>query len=216
MKLQLALDRLTREECFALLDETVSYIDWIEVGTGVIKEYGMAIIRDIKKAYPQKILVADMKTCDAGKHEALQAFEAGADIMTVMAFSADKTITDALEAAEKLNKRVMIDLLGVTDSQRLKELQRMGVDLVGLHHGKDMQLEKEMSSDLLKLARGLSGLEIAIAGGITKDSLPDLLDKKLTAVIIGSAITKAANPGQEAKEIKEVAKRFEIDHPTSS
>ncbi|TWT05287.1 Fe-S cluster assembly protein HesB [Planococcus sp. CPCC 101016] len=216
MKFQLALDRLTKEECFAILEETALYIDWIEVGTGVIKEYGMSIVRDIKAAYPQKILVADMKTCDAGKHEALQAFEAGADIMTVMAFSADKTIIDALEAAKKSNKRVMVDLLGVTDSHRLKELQRMGVDLVGLHHGKDMQLEKEMSGDLLMLAQGSTDLEVAIAGGITKESLPALLDKKLTALIIGSAITKAANPGQEAKEMKEVAKRFEIDHPTSS
>ncbi|WP_298825860.1 3-hexulose-6-phosphate synthase [uncultured Planococcus sp.] len=216
MKFQLALDRLTREESFAILHETAPYIDWIEVGTGVIKQYGMAIVREIKEAYPDKILVADMKTCDAGKHEALQAFEAGADITTVMAFSANKTISDALGVAKELNKRVMIDLLGVTDSDRLKELQSMGVELVGLHHGKDMQLEKEMSGDLLKLAQGLTGMEIAIAGGINKESLPSLLDKKLTAVIIGSAITKAANPAQEAKEMKEAAEHFETNHTKSS
>jgi len=215
MNFQLALDRMTREECFAILEETAPYIDWIEVGTGVIKQYGVAIIRDIKEAYPNKLLVADMKTCDAGKHEAVQAFEAGADITTVMAFSADKTITDALKAAEDFNRRIMVDLLGVTDSARIQELRKIGVSLVSLHHGKDMQLEGEMTGDLLSLTEKINGLEVTIAGGINKEMLPALMDKKLTALIIGSAITKAGNPGQVAKEMKEVVEQYENDHKKS-
>ena len=49
MNIQVALDRLTREECFQILEKTGPYVDWIEVGTGVIKEYGMAIVRDIRE-----------------------------------------------------------------------------------------------------------------------------------------------------------------------
>lgn len=212
MNFQLALDRLTREQCFQLLKETESSIDWIEVGTGVIKEYGMAIVRDIKEAYPDKVLVADMKTCDAGKHEAIQAFEAGADITTVMAFSADKTIVDTLEVARKYGKRIMIDLLGVTDASRVAGLQKLGVDLVSLHYGKDMQLEGEMGEDLFSLIEGIEGMEVAIAGGINKESLGALSGKPLDTVIIGSAITAAENPGQAAKELKEVAKQHEINN----
>lgn len=212
MNFQLALDRLTREQCFQLLKETESSIDWIEVGTGVIKEYGMAIVRDIKAAYPDKVLVADMKTCDAGKHEAIQAFEAGADITTVMAFSADKTITETLKVAEQYGKRIMIDLLGITDPSRLKELQDLGVDLVSLHYGKDMQLEGEMGEDLFTLTEGLDGVEVAIAGGINKETLSGLLDKPLHTVIVGSAVTAASNPGQAAREIKEVADQYENNH----
>ncbi|MEW9671811.1 orotidine 5'-phosphate decarboxylase / HUMPS family protein [Ammoniphilus sp. 3BR4] len=99
MKLQLALDRLCWEQCFQVVQQVEDDIDWIEIGTGVIKEYGMAIVRKMKEQYPQKVIVADMKTCDAGKHEAQQAFDAGADITTVMAFSADRTIADTLEVA---------------------------------------------------------------------------------------------------------------------
>src|SRR5690554_1504548 len=106
MKLQLALDRLTRDECFQILKDVEMYVDWIEVGTGVIKEYGMAIVREIKQAYPNHILVADVKTCDAGKHEAKQAFDAGADIMTVMAFSANETIKGTLAVAKECGKKV--------------------------------------------------------------------------------------------------------------
>ncbi|WP_282019362.1 3-hexulose-6-phosphate synthase [Planomicrobium okeanokoites] len=212
MNFQLALDRLTREQCFQLLRETESSVDWIEVGTGVIKEYGMAIVRDIKAAYPEKILVADMKTCDAGKHEAIQAFEAGADITTVMAFSADKTITETLKVAEQYGKRIMIDLLGVKEPERLSELQNLGVDLVSLHYGKDMQLEGEMKDDLFSLTEHLEGMEIAIAGGINKKSLADLLDKPLHTVIIGSAVTAAPDPGLAAKELKGVMNQHEINH----
>ncbi|PWW20535.1 orotidine 5'-phosphate decarboxylase/HUMPS family protein [Cytobacillus oceanisediminis] len=109
MKIQLALDRLTEEECFQLVDETYENIDWIEVGTGVIKEYGMNIVRKMKIAYPVKTIVADMKTCDAGKHEAEQALNAGADIITVMAFSDNSTIIEALKATKNHHKKVKID-----------------------------------------------------------------------------------------------------------
>lgn len=212
MKVQLALDRLTKEECFKLLQETESYIDWIEIGTGVIKEYGMELVREMKKAYPDKILVADMKTCDAGKHEAYQAFRAGADITTVMAFSADKTIMETLEAARGWGKRVMVDLLGVKDPERIRELQKLGVDLVSLHYGKDMQLQEKMGTELLSLVEGITGMEVAIAGGIDKNSIASLLNSRLDTFIIGSAITQANNPAEAAEAIQKVVKQHEINH----
>src|SRR5699024_12053383 len=101
MKIQLALDRLSKKECFSIINETFDYIDWIEIGTSVIKEYGMEIVREIRKAYPNKTIVADMKICDAGGYEAEQVFNAGADITTVMGFSSNLTIVDTLKVAEK-------------------------------------------------------------------------------------------------------------------
>ncbi|WML58842.1 3-hexulose-6-phosphate synthase [Neobacillus sp. PS2-9] len=202
MNLQLALDRLTRDECFQLLQETEAFVDWIEIGTGVIKEYGMAIIREIKETYPYKVVVADMKTCDAGKHEAIQAFEAGADITTVMAFSADKTILDTLEVAKTYNKRIMIDLLGVTNRNRLVELQQLGVDLVSLHFGKDMQAEGEMGAEQLALTHGFDQFDVAVAGGVNVDSLPTVLQIQPDTIIVGSAITKADIPAEAAAVMK--------------
>jgi len=202
MNLQLALDRLTWDECFQLSEETEAYVDWIEVGTGVIKEYGLSIVRQIKKFYPNKVIVADMKTCDAGSHEAIQAFEAGADITTVMAFSANKTIVDTLEVGNKYNKRIMIDLLGITDRQRLLQLQQLGVDLVSLHFGKDMQKQGELGSEHFSLTEGIINLEVAIAGGITLDSLPGVLKTRPNTIIVGSAITKAKNPREAAAAMK--------------
>nr|WP_263324656.1 3-hexulose-6-phosphate synthase [Neobacillus sp. Marseille-Q6967] len=207
MNLQLALDRLTRDECFQLLQQTKDSIDWIEVGTGVIKEYGMSIVREIKQAYPDKVIVADMKTCDAGKHEAIQAFKAGADITTVMAFSADKTILDTLEAAQAYKKRIMIDLLGVTDRNRIHELLQLGVELVSLHFGKDMQTEGEMGAELYALTSGFEILEVAVAGGINLESLPRVMEVNPDTIIVGSAITKAENPAKTAAVMKGLLNR---------
>jgi 3-hexulose-6-phosphate synthase len=212
VRIQLALDRLSRDECFQILSQTKDHIDWIEVGTGVIKEYGMSIVRDIKEAYPDKTIVADMKTCDAGKHEAIQAFEAGADITTVMAFSADKTIAVTLEVAERYQKRIMIDLLGITDKKRIAELNDLGVDLVSLHFGKDMQQEGELSESIFELVSDFPGIEATVAGGINLDSLQDVLRYSPVAVIVGSAITKSADSAGTASTMKGMIRQHEINH----
>ncbi|TCS79397.1 3-hexulose-6-phosphate synthase [Tepidibacillus fermentans] len=205
MKIQLALDRLTKEQCFDIVRRTSDYIDWIEVGTGVIKEYGMSIVRKMREAYPQKTIVADMKTCDAGKYEAMQAFEAGADITTIMAFSSDKTIQDALDIAKRFNKRIMIDLLGVKDKKRIQELKALGVDLVSLHIGKDMQETISFEKDRFQLVEGLSGIEIAVAGGLDLKNIPMIIkNNRPNILIVGSAITKAERPNEIASKIKEL------------
>lgn len=206
MKLQLALDRLTREECIQVVKETEKDIDIIEVGTGVIKEYGMSIVREIRELFPDKTIVTDMKTCDAGGHEAKQAFEAGADITTVMAFSSDLTITDTMKIAKQYNKSVMVDLLEVSSKKRMAELHALGVDRVSLHVGIDKQKEGTFNTELFSLVEDLA-FEVAVAGGINLDSLAEIVNEKPDVVIIGGAITKATTPGEVAGEMKEIIKK---------
>ncbi|MFC7319560.1 3-hexulose-6-phosphate synthase [Halobacillus campisalis] len=208
MKLQLALDRLTDNECREILEDTIEAVDWIEVGTGVIKEYGMDIVRNIRSRYPDAVIVADMKTCDAGEHEAVQAFKAGADITTVMAYSADQTITDMVDVSREYNTRVMVDLLGVTEQERIHELERLGVDLVSLHFGKDMQKSGSMDQSLFDLVKN-SSMEVAVAGGINLHSLPDVLPHRPDTLIVGGAITKQKDRKKAAKQIKEAIKHYE-------
>lgn len=208
MKLQLALDRMTREECLHILDETKDSIEIIEVGTGVIKEYGMTIVRELGNLYPEKQLLADMKTCDAGKHETLQALNAGADITTVMAFSSDLTIVDTLNVARETGKRVMIDLLEVHSRKRITELKNLGVEVVSLHVGKDKQVEGDFNTDLFSLVKG-TDLEVTVAGGINLDTLSDIISENPDTVIVGSAITKAENPGEVAAKMKDIMRRGE-------
>ncbi|TSB47967.1 Fe-S cluster assembly protein HesB [Alkalicoccobacillus porphyridii] len=202
MKLQLALDRLSWDRCFQLTEDVQESIDIIEIGTGVIKEYGMAIVREMRKRYPHHIILADMKICDAGKHEAAQAFEAGADIATVMAFAPQATIIETLETARSLQKEMMVDLLGVTEPQLVQELVQLGVTFVGLHLGKDQQKQQQIGSELFDLVEGLS-VRTAVAGGVTLKSLPDIIAYQPNVIIVGSGLTKAEDPHTMAKQFKE-------------
>jgi 3-hexulose-6-phosphate synthase len=47
MILQLALDRMSIPEAIRLAGETEEFTDWIEAGTSIIKEFGMAGVRGI-------------------------------------------------------------------------------------------------------------------------------------------------------------------------
>lgn len=201
MKLQLALDRLTKETCIQLATETIDSVDVIEIGTGVIKEYGMPIVREMRQLFPKTCILADMKICDAGKHEARQAFEAGADIVTVMAFASDQTIQDTLHVAKEMNKKTMVDLLEVHSSERVKELDQLGVTLVSLHVGKDTQSKSGFHSGLFSIIDGFD-FNVAVAGGIQLENVAEIVSYCPHYVIVGSAITGAESPAEAAREIK--------------
>ncbi|WP_099156976.1 3-hexulose-6-phosphate synthase [Virgibacillus ndiopensis] len=202
--IQVALDRMSRQECFNIVSEIYHYIDYIEIGTGVIKQYGMPIVQEMKERYPEKRILADMKTCDAGKHETLQAFEAGADATTVMAFSANKTIEDALQIAEELKKQVVVDLLGVTSRDRIVQLEKLGVTSVSMHIGKDMQANTSSLDYLDDFRDILKEFNIFVAGGINPDRVKLFSMLHPDIYIVGSYITGSSNPAEAAKKIQEV------------
>lgn len=205
MKLQLALDRLSQEECLNILEETEEYIDWIEVGTSIIKEYGMSFVKQVRALYPEKTLLVDMKTLDTGGHEAIQSFEAGADITTVMAMASNQTIMDTLKVANRYEKRVMVDLLEITDETRVIEIKELGVHLFGVHIGKDKQSHDKFDESHFKIVKNLNA-DISVAGGINYNSLTDVIENRPDIVVIGSAITQADNPKEAAKSMKSALK----------
>jgi 3-hexulose-6-phosphate synthase len=204
MKLQIALDRLTKNECLKIIEEIKDVIDIVEIGTGVIKEYGMEFIREIKRMYPDLPLLADMKTCDAGIAETLQALEAGADYTTVMAFSSDETIAASLEAASLYGKKVVIDLLGVKDPMQVERLSSLGATCLSLHIGKDTQTGKPDFQSLFKLLPQEHFFETWVAGGLDMDTLGAVATENPDIAIVGSAITKAISPRTAALALKEL------------
>lgn len=54
MIIQLALDRLTISEAIRIAQLVEADIDWIEVGTSLIKEFGIDSVRQMRKAFPHK------------------------------------------------------------------------------------------------------------------------------------------------------------------
>ncbi|MGM7719918.1 3-hexulose-6-phosphate synthase [Metabacillus sp. Hm71] len=191
MYIQLALDRYSIDEAIDLAKASEEFVDWIEVGTSLIKEYGMESVKRIKNAFPHKMIVADIKTIDNALYEFEMCFRAGADVATVMGVSPNATIKACVETAEKMGKKVMIDLLNTNDEQK-KELLKYKQAIFCAHVSKD---EQEMSG---KSAINISHMYdwigmLAVAGGINLESFDQFQEIKPDVVIIGSAITKAQN-----------------------
>lgn len=208
MNIQLALDRMTIEEAILMAEKVKCYVDWIEVGTSLIKEFGVESIIQIRKAFPDKIILADIKTFDNAKYEFEMCFKAGADVATVMGAAPKVSIKTCMEVANKSKKQVMIDLLN-TSKEQLEELLQYKEAVFCSHVSKDQQeiTNKKQGFSRLNEVQELlikNNAKIALAGGIDYNSLKELGKIKPNVVVIGSAITKAADIVAAAKSIYEL------------
>jgi len=137
MKIQLALDNLSLEKAVTLVKELGGDVDIIEIGTLLLMRYGLKIIPRIQKSVVNSLLLVDAKIIDAGELETEMIFESGADIVTVLAGSDDRTVHNALEVAKRHQKEVMIDLINCNKKvQRIKELAAIGANYFCLHRPK--------------------------------------------------------------------------------
>ena len=205
MKLQIALDTLTIEECISLLDETKDYVDVIEVGTPFIIEEGMRPVREFKKRYPGLEVLADAKIMDAGELEAECAFKAGADIVTVLGASNDETILGAVKAAKKYGGQIMIDMIAVKNlAERTAELDAMGVDYICVHTAFDVQASgKNPLDELIVVNQVVNQAKSAVAGGVKLATIDDIVKEGAEIVVVGGAISNAADRPAMAREIKQ-------------
>ncbi|KYC54433.1 MAG: Bifunctional enzyme Fae/Hps [Candidatus Methanofastidiosum methylothiophilum] len=179
-------------------------IDWIEAGTPLIKSEGMEAIRELKKTFPGKKIVADMKTMDTGDFETEMASKAGADIISILGASDDSTIKEAIKAAKKYNSEIMVDLINVKDKVgRAAEVQKMGAKYVCIHVGIDQQMKGENPLQDIKDVKEAVNITIATAGGLNSENAPEVVSAGADIVIVGGAITKAANLLEATKRIRQ-------------
>jgi 3-hexulose-6-phosphate synthase len=94
VKLQLAMDTLDGDEALKLAASVAPYADILEAGTPLIKSVGINIVRKLRAAHPDKLILADLKSSDVGAYEANMAFTAGADIVTTQGITTFATICE--------------------------------------------------------------------------------------------------------------------------
>mgnify|MGYP003157539187 CR=1 FL=1 len=182
MKLQLALDDITLEDAVELLDKVHPYVDIIEVGSPFIIEEGMRPVRIFKEKYPDCEILADTKIMDAGEYEAEETFKAGADYCTVLGVTDTLTIEGCVKAAKEYGKQTMVDMICVEDvPKRVKEIEAVGVDFIGVHVGVDQQA----------------------AGGINLKTIEEYKKLNPEVIIVGGGINHAKDPVAAAKAIYE-------------
>ena len=191
MKLQIALDTLSLEECILLLEQTKGNVDIAEVGTPFIIEEGMRPVRELKKRFPEIEILADTKIMDAGELEASSAFKAGADIVTVLGVSNDETILGAIKAAKQHGGKIMIDMIAVKNLvERAKEIDAMGVDYICVH------------TELKMINKVICNAKSAVAGGVKLSTIDQIVEEGAEIIVVGGAICNAENKSETAKEMK--------------
>ena len=213
--LQLALDILNLDRAISMAKEAVpGGIDWIEAGTPLIKSEGMEAIRELKHIFPNKKIIADMKTMDTGDFETEMASKAGADIISILGASDDSTIKEAIKAAKKYNSEIMIDLINVKNKiDRAAEVQKMGAKYVCIHVGIDQQMKGENPLQDIKDVKEAVNITIATAGGLNSENIPSVVSAGADIVIVGGAITKASNLLEATKIIR---KSIDLGKPIES
>ena len=204
--LQVALDLMHRKRAMEIAKEAVDGgADWIEAGTPLIKSEGVEIIRDLKRAFPGHIIVADMKTMDVGGFEVEIAVKAGADVVSVMGLADDATISESVLAARKYGAKIMVDLMNVPDKlTRAKAAEKLGAGLVCLHVGIDEQMRGETAPiECVRTISAQVGLPLAVAGGITPTRIGELVKAGASVLIVGGSIIKNENVEGATRTLKQ-------------
>ncbi|MDR2660793.1 MAG: orotidine 5'-phosphate decarboxylase [Lactobacillaceae bacterium] len=199
MKLQLAIDRTELNETFELINQMDGIVDIIEIGTPLIKRFGMNAFANLN--LQKSKLLLDLKTADESDFEFKKGYQVGADILTIMAITSFKEIQKAYDISQKQKKEILIDLLEVSD-EKIKQLLVFDRAIFALHNDSSIDAAKsvrELHQKFPTIKR------IGVAGGIDLKSAKEVAQDNIAEiVIVGGSILKANNPLNASEKFKEV------------
>lgn len=205
--IQLALDSLDFDQTLGLAEQTAPYIDIFEIGTPCIKHNGVELVKALKTRFPDKLILVDLKTMDAGEYEAAPFYAAGADICTVLGVSGSATIAGVVKAANQYQAEVQVDLINVADKVACaREAAALGVHIIGVHTGLDAQAAGQTPyADLQAIADLGLPLRISVAGGIKPATVRQVAETGADIIVVGAAIYGAPSPAQAARNIRDLS-----------
>ncbi len=202
MQLQLALDQLDLQEAMKIIGDLQDLIDIAEIGTAMIIAEGLSAVRATKQRFPRLTVLADVKIIDGGAYESRIAFEAGADIVSVLGLAHDVTIEAAVREAKRAERSIMVDLLGVHNVvDRIAQVERMGAAYVCVHTASDLQGFDSLTH--LKEAVGaVSTAKAAVAGGINARTIDEIVAARPAVVVVGGGIINQPDRRRAARYLK--------------
>jgi 3-hexulose-6-phosphate synthase / 6-phospho-3-hexuloisomerase len=204
VKLQLALDFVDLHRAVLVAEKAVpAGVDWLEAGTPLIKSEGLDAVRELKKRFPGKTIVADMKIMDAGRIEVEAAAKAGAVIIDVLGTATDATIEECIQAGKNYGARIVVDLIAVPDpAARAKQVEALGADFVTVHVAIDEQMRgRDPFATLYAVSQAVK-VPVGVAGGINSETAAQAVAHGASYVIVGGAITKATDPEAATRDIR--------------
>ncbi len=205
--IQLALDSLDFDQTLSLAEQAAPYIDIFEIGTPCIKYNGIALVKALRARFPNKLILVDLKTMDAGEYEATPFYAAGADICTVLGVSGMATIEGVIKAAKAHQAEAQIDLINVPDKVACaRAAAELGANIIGVHTGLDAQAAGQTPfADLEAIASLGLNVRLSVAGGIKQSTVRQVVESGADIIVVGAAIYGAASPADAARMIRDAA-----------
>ena len=204
MQLQLALDQLDLQKAMKIIGNLQDLIDIVEIGTPMIISEGLSAVRAAKQRFPHLTVLADVKIIDGGAYESRIAFEAGADIVSVLGLAYDVTIEAAAREAKRAERSIMVDLLGVHNVvDRIAQVERMGAAYVCIHTASDLHgLDSSTLRRLKETVGAVTTAKAAVAGGIDASTINEIAAARPAVVVVGGGIINQLDRRRAAKFLK--------------
>ncbi len=206
--IQVSLDLTNIDEALAVAQAAVNVgVDWLEAGTPLILAEGLHGIRALRKQFPDKPIVADLKTMDGAGLEAEMMFQAGANFVVVMGQAHDASIIEQVKMAAKYNGKVMCDVMLCEDKPaRAKRAEELGVDYIIVHTGFDERNMISGLSPLNDLQPVLDAVKIPVqaVGGLSIEQAIQTVKMGAEIVVFGAPLVisgtefKPADPDFES------------------
>jgi len=189
---QISLDVETIDEALELAEVAVrAGVDWLEAGTPLILGEGLHAVRAIKRRFPDKPLIADLKTMDGGYLETEMMAKAGADMVVVMGVAHPATIRAVVRAARDYKIKVMGDILAADDKAACAiMLEENGVDFIIVHTGFDERHEIPDANPLDDLGKIVKVVNVPIqaVGGLSVEQAVQMPQHGAPLVVIGAPL----------------------------
>lgn len=202
--LQIALDIPDVERAKKIITEIPSSDRIIlEVGTPLLKKYGVGVIKTIREEAKDVFIVADLKTLDVGQVEVDMAYEETADAVVVSGLAPKDTIDKFIYETKRFGIYSFIDMMGVKDPLNvLKSLEDLP-EVIILHRGIDEEKTGKTRWELIKEIMATfkdKKLLFAVAGGIEPNTTQQALKSGADILIVGRYITQSRDTERACRE----------------
>jgi len=203
--LQVAIDKA---ESIGVIGQMRGVADIIEIGTPLLKRFGIGAIATARELCPDTPILADTKTVDGGDLEAEMVLGAGARLMTVLSSTSRATHAAVGRVATRFGAFVVVDTITEFGKPELLPADASfpaSFAYVGVHSATDARAAGDRSAAHIEAVSEIHrrGFRVALAGGLGPQSLDAVLEVEPEIVIVGSAITGAEDPRGVAKWIKD-------------
>ena len=194
---QVSLDLETTAEALEMADGAVrAGIDWIEVGTPLILGEGLHAVKAMRERFPDRPIVADLKTMDGAGLEAEMMLKAGADYVVVMSQAHWASVKEMVKVARDLGGKVMADVLGAPSKpDAAKQMQDLGADWIIVHTGYDERRYVDGLSPLDDLPGVLEAVDVPVqaVGGLSIDQAVESVKMGASSLVIGAPLAIQAD-----------------------